>query len=101
MATVHLIHGFTGSGKTTFAKELEDELKAIRFSNDEWMANLYGIAPSPDLFSRFEERISALIWQYVEKITDSGIDCILDFGFWTRESRDAVRLKLEEMELRL
>jgi predicted kinase len=32
MATAHLIHGFLGVGKTTFARQLEGRLPAIRFS---------------------------------------------------------------------
>ena len=32
MATAHLIYGYLGAGKTTFAKKLERELPAIRFS---------------------------------------------------------------------
>jgi predicted kinase len=45
MATAHLIHGYLGAGKTTFARRLEEELPAIRFSHDEWMTNLYGDDP--------------------------------------------------------
>ena len=32
--------GLPGSGKTTVARELERETGAIRFSTDEWMAEL-------------------------------------------------------------
>ena len=35
MATVHLLCGKTGSGKTTFARRLEQS-GAMRFSIDEW-----------------------------------------------------------------
>lgn len=35
-----LIHGFLGAGKTTFAKRLEEEEKALRFTHDEWMSQL-------------------------------------------------------------
>lgn len=37
MPTVHMIHGFVGVGKTTFAKKLQQEVNAVRFSPDEWM----------------------------------------------------------------
>ena len=46
MATAHLIHGFLGAGKTTFARELEQNIPAIRFSHDEWMTRLYGDDPA-------------------------------------------------------
>jgi predicted kinase len=32
MRTAHLIHGYLGAGKTTFAKTLEKEAIAIRFT---------------------------------------------------------------------
>ena len=33
----HIIIGFIGSGKTTFARRLERETGAIRFTKDKWM----------------------------------------------------------------
>jgi len=40
MPTAHLIHGYLGAGKTTFARQLERNIPAIRFSHDEWMVRL-------------------------------------------------------------
>jgi predicted kinase len=31
MPTAHLIHGYLGAGKTTFARQLERDIPAIRF----------------------------------------------------------------------
>ena len=45
-ATVYLICGFIGSGKTTFAKKLEKETGAIRITKDEWLISLFGHDPS-------------------------------------------------------
>jgi len=42
MATLHLIVGFLCSGKTTFAKKLEQELPALRLTPDEWHLRLFG-----------------------------------------------------------
>jgi predicted kinase len=39
---VAMLCGMTGSGKTTFATKLENELPAICFSIDRWMIELYG-----------------------------------------------------------
>jgi predicted kinase len=58
MAKAHLIHGYLGAGKTTFARRLEQELRAIRFTHDEWMSRLYGDDPSADMFPEYAERIS-------------------------------------------
>jgi tRNA uridine 5-carbamoylmethylation protein Kti12 len=61
MATAHLIHGFLGAGKTTFARQLERELRAIRFSQDEWMANLNGdLFISRETFEALKARFEPL-----------------------------------------
>ncbi|MEM8531378.1 MAG: AAA family ATPase, partial [Chloroflexota bacterium] len=38
---VHLMCGLPTSGKTTFARRIATERRAIRFTLDEWMINLY------------------------------------------------------------
>ena len=48
---LHLIHGFVGAGKTTFAKKLEHFLPAVRFTHDEWMSKLYGENPPLEHFN--------------------------------------------------
>ena len=62
MTNLHLIYGFAGAGKTTFARKLETDISAIRFTHDEWMVKLYGNNPEEQKFSDYYERISDLIW---------------------------------------
>ena len=62
MPNLHLIYGFAGAGKTTFARKLEAEISAIRFTHDEWMVKLYGCNPQEQKFSDYYKRISDLIW---------------------------------------
>ena len=92
MATAHLIHGFLGAGKTTFARQLERELPAIRFSQDEWMSHLYGNDPPPDEFPIYFRRISELIARLWPRCLELGVDVILDLHFWSREDRDETRV---------
>jgi len=42
MATLYLMVGLPCSGKTTRAKELENEVSALRLTPDEWHVNLFG-----------------------------------------------------------
>jgi predicted kinase len=91
MATAHLIHGYFGAGKTTFARRLEQELPAIRFSHDEWMASLYGDDPPLDQFHEFHRRVSKLIDAHWTRCVELGLDVVLDFGFWSRRQRDETR----------
>jgi hypothetical protein len=51
MPSAHLIYGYLGAGKTTFARQLERDIPAIRFSHDEWMVRLYGDDPPIEQFA--------------------------------------------------
>ncbi len=95
MTNLHLIYGFTGAGKTTFARKLETEISAIRFTHDEWMVKLYGHNPEEEKFSDYYNRISDLIWNLTMQLLPLNQDVILDFGFWSRKSRDDARNKAE------
>ena len=79
-ATAHLIHGFVGVGKTTYAIQLEQERGAVRFTLDEWIVFFYGQDPPEECFEDYH-------------VLRSGQDGILDFGFWSRASRDDAREK--------
>src|ERR1700722_3286944 len=102
MPTIHMIHGFVGAGKTTFARKLEKDIKAVRFSPDEWMADLYGQDTPGDGWSKeqfdiYDKRIKKLLWRTAESILRSGGDVILDFGFWKRGERDGVRVLAKKL----
>ncbi len=88
MATAHLLCGFICAGKTTFGKSLESKCKAVRFCHDEWMRGLFG-ADSPEAqFAERFGRVERLIRRYAEKLLVLNVDVILDFGFWSRASRE-------------
>lgn len=86
-----MIHGYLGSGKTTFARKLERELPAIRFSQDEWVTRIFGnrhLDPETML-----EPIRYLIDFCWTRCVELGLDVVLDSGFWTRKDRDETRTK--------
>jgi predicted kinase len=103
MPTVHLLHGFVGSGKTIFAKRLARELSAFRLTHDGWMAQLHGAAPEPVVFAERLRRVEELIWQVAARALEFGHDVMLDFGFWSRASRDEARRRAQGLgtEVRL
>lgn len=86
-ATIHLIHGFIGFGKSKISKELAHELPAVVLNNDDFMAKLYGKNPPAEMFRDYYNRIDGLIWDLAENIVRAGTDVIIDYGFWTRQSR--------------
>lgn len=80
-----------GAGKTTFARRLEAELGAIRFTHDEWMSRLYGPDPPQASFALYAERVSSLIETVWLRCLDLKLDVVLDLNFWSRLERDRTR----------
>tara|TARA_R110002124_G_scaffold16882_1_gene71362 strand:+ start:2013 stop:2480 length:468 start_codon:yes stop_codon:yes gene_type:complete len=86
-----LLHGFIGAGKTTFAKKLESDERALRFTHDEWMNKLYGEDPPAEQFDEYAQRISGVMQAAWTRCLDLGVNVVLDFGFWSRAERDTIR----------
>ena len=93
---VALLCGMTGSGKTTLAIYLEENLCAVRFSIDEWMIRLYGHHMSREDFDRNLETIEQLIWQIVERLVSIGANVVLDYGFWRSSKRKIAYRRIKE-----
>lgn len=87
-ATVHLFCGLPTSGKTTFAKELEQNHKAIRFSLDEWMIELTDATIFDAEYGEMAEKLKELFWQTAVPLLQQGTDVILDWSLWSRERRE-------------
>lgn len=91
MATLHIVQGFIGAGKTHFSKALAARTGALRLNADEKVANDFPPAAyEADWDGCFAQAVDA-IWQDTRKLLADGRDVILDLGFWTRESRDHAR----------
>jgi len=88
MATLHMICGLPGSGKTTLAKQLEAELPALRMAPDEWLARIIG--NGYDRARR--EVVEAIQMEIAVNALRLGIDVIVENGFWLRSEREAIRL---------
>ena len=70
----YIIIGFIGSGKTTFARKLEKETGAIRFTKDEWMVRVFGNTPPKDKFEEYENRMASLATDMALKCLKAGCD---------------------------
>lgn len=93
----HIIIGFIGSGKTTFARKLEKETGAIRFTKDEWMVRLFGNTPPKDKFEEYDNKMASLATDMALKCLKAGISVIIDEGFWVKEQRDEIREKVKNV----
>jgi predicted kinase len=95
--TLHLTCGLPGSGKTTLARRLAVERDAQRFTKDERVCALGG-----DLFDdQLRIRVEAQLIELAFELLAAGRSCILDFGLWSREERDALRLRARAEEVRV
>lgn len=87
MATLYLICGMSGSGKTTLAKELEANCVALRLCPDEWISLIIKNKHDKNELDRLRAPIEGLMWDLAKKLLISGVDIILENGFWSREER--------------
>jgi predicted kinase len=92
---VYVICGFIGAGKTTFAKKLEQKTGAVRITKDEWLIRLIGNDPTIDGFAEYDEEICELSRDVAFQLVEKGIDVIIDEGFWAREQRDDLKLRID------
>ena len=97
MATLHLMVGLPGSGKTPEAIELEHKYKALRLTPDEWQDFLFGHDIADPEHDERHTKVEELMWKIAVKVLKSGVDVILDFGFWTKSERDEFRRKAHSL----
>lgn len=100
--TAHLIIGFIGSGKTTFARKLEKEIGVVRFTKDEWTVKIFGNSFSKDNFQNdkfheYDGKMTKLATEIALRFLKTGTSVIIDDGFWYRKQRDEMRQVLNDM----
>jgi predicted kinase len=81
-----LFCGLPGSGKTTLARERARETGAIRFSTDEWMADL-GV----DVFDAMRDNLQHRLDKLWRELLAHRQSVVLEDGTWRREERDEIR----------
>jgi predicted kinase len=97
MPTVHFICGPTCAGKTTYAIALARRAKAVRFTIDDWMANLFvadePVPPSLEWMLERTARCEAQMWAMTDDLVARGIDVVFDIGLARRDHRDRFRAR--------
>jgi predicted kinase len=79
--------GLPASGKTTRAKEIEEEHGALRLTPDEWMIPLFNDNDADGKRNVLEGRF---IWLALRALRH-GSNVVLDFGVWAKIERTAIR----------
>ncbi|MDZ4717530.1 MAG: ATP-binding protein [Roseiflexaceae bacterium] len=101
MATLMLICGLPGSGKTTLARQLEQSRPALRLSPDEWIAAILADASDIAELDRLRSPVEAVQWDVATRVLTLGSDVILEWGFWSRAERMHYRAQAEALGARV
>lgn len=91
MSKVYLICGRICCGKTTYSRKLCSEKNAIMLSVDEIMLSLFDQCCGEKLHQEYEKRIKNYLFDKSLEIIEKGFDVVLDWGFWTKEERNATK----------
>lgn len=95
-ATAHLMAGLNGAGKTTYARKLQQECPAVRFSLDEWMLRLYRLPYDDVRYPELSARCQDLIWDSAQQVLATATEVVLDWNLWSRARRETWRDKVAE-----
>jgi predicted kinase len=85
--TLFLTVGLPGTGKTTAARRIEIEHRALRLTKDEWVRALYGRENPTSAHDVIEGRLI----QIGLRVLELGNDVVIDYGLWGRDERSALR----------
>jgi predicted kinase len=86
-ATMLLMVGLPGAGKTTRAKELAAAHRALRLTPDEWMIPLFGDSLADGKRFVLEGRLISVALRALRL----EVSVVLDYGLWGRDERSALR----------
>lgn len=105
MAPIHLILGPVGAGKTTFAHELSQKERAVRFALDEFMTVLFR-PDRPDVgvmewYVERSRRAVDQIFRVTERTVALGIPVVLELGLIQRRERTSFFKRVSENNLEL
>ena len=87
-ATLFLMVGLPGAGKTTRAQELARSHDALRLTPDEWHLSLFGTSLRAD---GKRDLLEGWLITMALRSLRLGTSVVLDFGLWSRDERSALR----------
>jgi predicted kinase len=85
--TLFLTVGLPGTGKTTAARRIEIEKRALRLTKDEWVKALYG-RENP---SSAQDVVEGRLIEAGLRALELGTNVVIDYGLWGRDERSALR----------
>jgi len=88
MAKAILLMGKIASGKSHYAAQYAQENQAAILSCDELFYALFDGCPGEELHQELLRRAYEFFCGQAAELVRLGIDALLDFGFWSAESRE-------------
>jgi len=86
-ATLHLLCGKAGAGKSTLAAVLAERHKAVLIAEDIWLMRHYGPMKSFDDYKTCSQRAKTVVGPLVVNLLGLGQNVVLDYPANTRSSR--------------
>ena len=91
-ATLHMICGKIGAGKSTLAQQLGTNANTVILSEDAWLAALYGdeMHTLKD-FVRCSAKLKTAMGPHIVSLLRAGVSVVLDYQANTRDARTWMR----------
>ncbi len=98
---LHLIIGPVGAGKSTFARKLAQQHRAVLLVLDDWMAQLYGADERPatgriEWYLERRDRCLEQIWKLTAALCEVGTRVVLEIGLIRRAEREAFYRRVDD-----
>jgi predicted kinase len=105
MATIHLVEGPVGAGKSTFAAQLALTHLAPRLILDEWMVTLFKPdRPNADFMQWYSDRKNRCIeqiWRVACDLIDTGTNVVLELGLVQLSDREEFYCRVDATDCEL
>lgn len=86
--TLYFFCGKMGAGKSTAAKRIAEEQRAVLLSEDEWLNALYpNQIKTFDDYLEYATQMRPLVKQHVQHLLAVGVDVVMDFPANTKKQR--------------
>ena len=99
-ATLYLICGKIGAGKSTLARRLASGPATLLISEDHWTSKLFaGDLKTIEDYGRLSARLRAAMGPHVVDILQQGLSVVLDFPANTVKNRDWMRSLIAQAQV--
>ena len=88
---VVILIGKVACGKTTYARKMQEQERAVFLSLDELQLDVFGENPTREQLDSTYTGCCEYQKRLAIKLVNNGIDVYLDWGFWEQSARHEIR----------